>query len=98
MWDFKNHRVLNTLGFGVVSYDNFGLDLTYIGSDGFGATIDYNLSGLPVKNIPILSYVQYLNLGYSVGYRTMAVADVTGNPKSDNQFIQGPTVYVKFKF
>lgn len=98
MFDFKNGRVLNTLGFGLLNYDKVSLDLAYIGVDGFGATLEYNLSGLPVQNIPILSYVQYLNIGYTVGYRTMALTNVSGNSKSDNQFIQGPTVFVKFKF
>lgn len=98
MWDFKNHRGLNTLGFGVINYKNVALDLTWIGVDGIGATLDYNLSALPVKNIPVLSYVQYLNIGYSIGYRTLTLTDVSGNPKSDNEFIQGPTVFCKFNF
>lgn len=98
MYDFKNSRVLNTLSLGVVNYAHVGLDLSYIGSDGIGATLEYSLSGLPIANIPILNYLAYLNIGYSVGYRTLALGDVAENPKSDNQFIQGPCVFIKFKF
>lgn len=98
MYDIKNHRVLNTLSFGVINYDKVGLDVSYIGLDGIGATIEYDLSGLPVQNIPVLKYVSYLNVGYSVGYRTLALGQVSGNPKSDNQLIQGPVVFVKFNF
>lgn len=97
-YDFKNDRFLNTLGFGVINYKNIGLDVSYIGVDGLGATLEYNLGGLPVQNVPILKYVSYLNIGYTVGYRTLALADVNDNSKSDNQFIQGPTVFVKFNF
>lgn len=98
MYDFKNHRVLNTLALGVLGYGPVSLDLSYIGIDGLGVTLDYNLSDLPVKNVPILNYVQYLNIGYTVGYRTLTNDSISDNPKSDNQFIQGPTVFIKFKF
>lgn len=98
MWDFTHRRGLNTLGLEVASYKGFGLDLTWIGTDGIGAVADYSLSSLPVQDVPILSYVQYLNIGYGFGYRTLALAQTTGNPKSDNQFIHGPTVFMKFKF
>ncbi len=98
LWDYAHHRGLNTLGLEVVSWKSLGLDLTWIGTDGVGATLDYSLSALPVQNVPILSYVQYLNLGYAVGYRTLALGDVTDNPKSDNQFIHGPVIFVKLKF
>lgn len=98
MVDFKNHRILNTLGLGLINYENFGLDLSYIGVDGLGVTLEYNLGALPVQNIPIIKYVSYLNIGYTVGYRTMAWADLNDNPKSDNQFIQGPTLFCKINF
>lgn len=98
MYDFKNNRALNTLSLGIINYDSVGLDISYIGMDGLGLTLEYDLSSLPVSNIPILKYLSYLNLGYSVGYRTMAIADVQGNPKSDNQLIQGPVAFLKFKF
>lgn len=98
MYDIKNHRGLNTLGLGVLGYEGVALNLTWIGIDGIGATIDYNLGGLPVANVPVLKYVKYLNLGYTVGYRTLTLNPTTDNPKSDNQFIQGPTVFVKVSF
>lgn len=98
MYDIKNHRGLNTLGLGVIGYEGFGLDLTWIGIDGIGATLDYNLGSLPVANVPILKYVKYLNVGYTVGYRTLTLNPVTDNPKSDNQFLQGPTIFCKFSF
>lgn len=98
MYDFKNDRFLNTLSFGIINYNNIGLDVSYIGIDAIGATIEYDMSSLPVQNVPILKYVSYLNVGYSFGYRTMTLSPVSDNPKSDNQFIQGPVVFVKLKF
>lgn len=98
MIDFQHSRVLNTVGFGLVGYNGIGLDLAYIGTDGVGAVLNYNLQNLPVKNVPILSYTKYLNIGYGIGYRTMALADVDGNPKSDNQLVHGPVVFIKLNF
>lgn len=99
MYDFKHARVLNTLGFGVLGYKNVELDLAYIGIDGFGAVLNYNLSGLPVSNVPILSYVKYLNIGYGAGIRTITkVTSDDPNAKSDNEFIQGPVVFIKLNF
>lgn len=98
LYDFKHHRILNTLGLSVLGYGPLTVDLAYIGIDGLGATIDYNMTYLPISNVPILSYLQYLNIGYAVGYRTLTNDGVSDNPKSDNQFIQGPVVYLKFKF
>lgn len=97
-YDFTHDRFLNSFGLSIVGYDPIGIDLTWIGIDGIGATLDFNLASLPVKNVPILKYVKYLNIGYTAGYRTMTLTDVTGNPKSDNQFIQGPTVFFKVNF
>lgn len=98
MLDIQHHRVLNTLGFGILGYKDVEVDLAYIGVDGFGAVLNYNLQNLPVANVPILSYTKYLNIGYGIGYRTMALADVNDNPKSDNQLIHGPVVFIKLNF
>lgn len=97
-WDYIHHRGLNTISLGIIGYGPVGLDLSFIGIDGVGATLDYNLAYLPVKNVPIISYVQYLNIGYTVGCRTLAFNPVTDNPKQDNALVQGPTVFMKFKF
>lgn len=98
MWNIPQNRGANTLSLGVLGYNGISLDLTWIGIDGLGTTLDYNLSNLPIKNVPVLSYLQYLNIGYTVGYRTLALNPTTGNPKDDNKFIHGPTVFLKFKF
>lgn len=98
MYDFQHKRGLNVLGLEIASYKGFSLDAAWIGIDGFGGVANYSLSSLPVQNLPILNYVQYLNIGYGLGYRTMALANVQGNPKSDNQLISGPVAFVKFKF
>jgi hypothetical protein len=97
-YDWKHKRFLNTLSFGVIGYDNFALNASYIGVDGIGASLTYNLSSLPVKNVPILKYVQYLEIGYTAGMRTLALSPSTDNPSSDNQFIQGPILTFKFNF
>lgn len=98
MWDYTHHRGLNTLSLGIIGYKGVGVDLSYMGVDGIGATLDYDLSTLPVATVPVLKYVQYLNIGYAVGWRTLALNPVTDNPKSDNQLIQGPVLFAKLRF
>ena len=98
MWDYTHHRGLNVLGLEVANYKGVSLDAAWIGVDGLGGIVNYSLSSLPVQNVPILNYVQYLNVGYGLGIRTMTLTDVTGNPKSDNQLIHGPVAFIKFKF
>lgn len=97
-YDFSHNRGLNVLGLEVVQWKGISLDAAWIGIDGIGVTIDYSLSSLPVQTIPVLNYVQYLNVGYGVGYRTITSSVTDSDPKADNEFIQGPVVYLKLKF
>lgn len=97
MYDFKNHRGLNVLGLELASYKGFAIDAAWMGIDGVGAVVNYNLGSLPVQNVPVLNYVQYLNIGYGLGWRTLT-ASSGDNPKSDNQLIQGPVAFIKLKF
>lgn len=98
MYDFKHNRGLNVLGLEVVTFKGFALDAVWLGIDGLGVVANYSLSSLPIQNVPILSYVQYLNVGYGVGYRTLTSDTQGGNPSSDNRFIQGPVAFIKLKF
>lgn len=98
MYDFKHSRGLNVLGLEVLNYKGFALDAAYLGIDGIGAVANYNLGSLPVQNVPILEYVQYLNIGYGLGWRTLALNPAEDNPKSDNRLIQGPVAFIKLKF
>ncbi len=98
MYDWRHQRTLNTLGLELISFKGASVDLAWMGIDGLGGTISYNLGSLPVSNVPVLKYVSYLNLGYGVGVRTITLNPTTDNPKSDNRLIQGPVVYMKFNF
>lgn len=98
MYDFKHNRGLNVLGLEIVTYKGFSLDAAWMGIDGLGAVANYNLGVLPVQNVPIISYVKYLNIGYGLGWRKITSDVDGGNPRSDNQLIQGPVVFVKLKF
>lgn len=107
MYDFKHNRGLNVLGLEVANASFIGssdkwralaLDVAWIGSDGLGAVINYSLSSFPVQSLPVLNYLQYLNIGYGAGYRTLTSDTDGGNPKSDNQFISGPVAFIKLKF
>ncbi len=49
-YNIGQNRGENVLALEVLSYKAVGVDLTWIGVDGLGATLDYNLSGLPIKN------------------------------------------------
>lgn len=104
--DFQHSRVLNILGVEIVNgshfgsfWNNFTGDLDYIGQDGVGGSLDVNLAILPVGSFPILKLIQeHSYIGYGAGYRTLTTDGADGNPKSDNQFISGPTIFVKFNF
>lgn len=98
VWDFQHKRFLNTLGLEVLTWKGINANLSWIGTDGVGATVAYSLDNLPIQNVPILKYTSYLNVGYTAGYRTLTLSDVNDNPKSDNQFIQGPTLFCKLHF
>lgn len=97
-YDYTHKRFLNTVGVEVASLGGFNLDASYIGVDGVGGSLTYNLGNLPVKNLPVLNYVQYLNAGYSVGVRTITLNQIDKNPESDNKLIHGPTLFAKIKF
>lgn len=99
MYDFKHQRALHTLGFGVLGWKDLEIDVAYIGTDGIGAALNYNLQHLPFTNAPILFYTKYLNIGYVAGIRTItSVSSDDTNAKSDNEFIQGPVVFIKLNF
>lgn len=106
MWDFKQHRGLNTLGLELANSSfmanpylkSFSLDLAWMGIDGIGAVAGYSLNALPIGAIPVLSYVKYLEIGYGLGWRTLTADTSGGNPKSDNNLIQGPVAFIKLKF
>lgn len=97
-YNIGQNRGENVLALQVLSYKSVGIDLTWIGIDGLGATLDYNLSGLPIQNVPVLSYLQYLNIGYTAGFRTITLPTDSTDPKADNRFIHGPSIFLKFKF
>ena len=106
MYNVGQKRGMNILGLEVANGGLIGssehwkalsFNVAWMGVDGIGGTIDYGLGNLPVASVPVLQYVQYLHLGYGLGVRTITTPE-SGDPKSDNRLIQGPVVYLKFKF
>lgn len=102
--DLRNHRTVQTLSLKLWDYAFLGKfgkyvssNVNYIGSDGVGGSIDLDLSFLPVEDVPIIKYVEYLSVGYGGGFRTLTVP-TGGNPGSDNKWIMGITVAAKFNF
>lgn len=97
-YDWKNGKGYNVLGLELAQYKGFSVNAAYVGMEGAGATLDYNLSGLPIENIPVLKYAEYLNVGYGVAVQQITLKDFDENPSSDNKLIHGPVVYLKLKF
>lgn len=104
MWDMRHKRVLNTLSIELANAGYFGefwknitLNGSYIGTDGIGGGIDFNLSALPVESVPVLKYLEYGYVGYGCGLRTIT-GDTNSNPGSDNQGIQGIRFGAKLNF
>ena len=82
----------------MAQYKGFSVNAAYFGMEGAGVTLDYNLSGLPVENIPVLKYAEYLSVGYGAAIQQITLTDVDENPSSDNRLIHGPVAYVKITF
>ena len=96
MYNVKDGRVLNTLSLEVADYAGVALNVAYVGSDGLGAIIDYDLSKIPKVNLPVLNLVQYLHVGIGAAYKTITLASDTA--EGDNRFVWGPQVSFKLKF
>ena len=97
-YDLKDGKGYNVLGLELAQYKGFSVNAAYVGMEGAGVTLDYNLSGLPVENIPVLKYAEYLSVGYGAAIQQITLTEVDENPSSDNRLIHGPVVYVKLKF
>ena len=96
MFNTKDGRFLNTLSLELANYMGFGLNAEYIGIDGLGGGIDYDLAQLPKINLPVLDLVQYLHVGYVYGVKTITLAD--DRVSADNRVVYGPQITFKVKF
>lgn len=101
-YDLKDGKGYNVLGLelwaGSGSIQGFSVNAAYVGMEGAGVTLDYDLSGLSIENVPILKYAEYLNVGYGTAIQQITLKDFDENPSADNRLIHGPVLYVKLKF
>lgn len=97
-YDWKDSKGYNVLGLELAQYKGFSVNAAYVGMEGAGVTLDYNLSGLPIENIPVLKYAEYLNVGYGAAIQQITLKDFDENPSSDNKLIHGLVAYIKLKF
>lgn len=85
LYDGMNQEFTNYLGATVYTKYNFALDVGLVGTNGIGATLDYNVgSFLNVDNMPILQYLKYLYVGGGGAYRPNM--DHEGTWVADAQF------------
>lgn len=96
MWNVRDGRFLNTLTVELAGLQGFSLNAAYVGSDGLGATVDYDLAMLPKIELPVLNLVQYLHLGVGAAYKTITLGSDTAD--GDNRLVWGPVVTFKLKF
>lgn len=97
-YDWKDGKGYNVLGLELAQYKGFSVNAAYVGMEGAGVTLDYNLSGLPIENVPVLRFVEYLSVGYGAAVQQITLKDVDENPSEDNKLIHGPVVYAKIRF
>lgn len=97
-YDLKDGKGYNVLGLELAKYKGFSVNAAYVGMEGAGVTLDYNLAGLPIENVPILKYAEYASIGYGAAVQQITLKDVDENPSEDNRLIHGPVIYVKLKF
>lgn len=97
-YDWKDGKGYNVLGLELAQYKGFSVNAAYVGMEGAGVTLDYNLSGLPIENVPVLKYAEYLSVGYGAAVQQITLKDVDENPSEDNKLIHGPVLYCKIKF
>jgi len=70
VWDFKRKEFVTYTGATLITWKNISLDIAMLNLDGAGLSIDYNIGQfLPVQNVPILKYTQYLYVGGGYGAR-----------------------------
>lgn len=97
-YDWKDGKGYNVLGLELAQYKGFSVNAAYVGMEGAGVTLDYSLSNLPVENVPVLKYAEYLSVGYGAAIQQITLKDVDENPSEDNKLIHGPVLYCKIKF
>lgn len=88
----------NVLGVEVFKKYGFSINAAYFGLEGAGGTLDYDLSNLPIENVPVMKFLEYLSVGYGAGVQKITLPELQDNPDSDNRFVHGPVLYAKIKF
>jgi hypothetical protein len=69
-YDFKQKEVVNILSSTIATKWNTSVNIDLYNTDGVGLGLSYNLGKvLPVANVPVIQYFQYLYVGASYGVR-----------------------------
>jgi len=99
VYDIQEGKVVNFVGSSFFTYKYLNIVSGLIGSDGIGTSVNFALSQLPLPEdkLTFLKALDYCEIGYAVGYREITVIDVDTDD-GDNEFIHGPTFFIKFKF
>ena len=69
-YQYNQHRWVTTTGATIVTYAplNLGLGITMLNADGVTLDLNWNIGQyLPVKNVPIMNVLDYLNVFAGVG-------------------------------
>ena len=76
VYDFNKKEFVTYTAATLYTWNNIAIDIGMLNIDGVGASIDYNIGNLlPVQNVPILKYTQYLYVGGGVGGRYDSVTN-----------------------
>lgn len=98
MYDFNRHEYVNYAAATLITYAPYGLSLDFgvLNTDGVAASIDWNIGGaIPHQDAPLLSFFQYVYVGFGVGERYTDINDGNG---SNWRFAYGPTAEFKLTF
>ena len=97
-FDVNSGKGYSITGVEIIQKAGFSGNLAYVAPDAAAVTLDFSLAKLPTENVPVIRYLEYFNIGYGVGYKTVTLFETEGNPDSDNKLIHGPLAYFKIKF
>ena len=73
-YQFSQHKWVTTSGATIVSLPwNFAIGATMLNTDGVTGDLDWNVGAyLPVQNVPLMTYTQYLYIIAGSGWETTA--------------------------
>lgn len=101
VYDIQDSKLVNFVGTNVFTYKYLNVVGGVIADDGVGLSTNFALNQLPLPTdkFTFLKALDYCEVGYAVGYRTVTLVDGANKEGTDrNEFIHGPTFFIKIKF